>query len=459
MAETQKMRIYGRHPPCASLSRLEERRARRLALRLERNRKPDKPEDFVCYESSDDEEETVIEGRQYLRTSFNFVDYVRARETNTREVRKINQEYGSRHILTHDLFKEYSVSLNNMNKVFCSQWLSDRQVVFGTKCNKLMVYDVATQKLDQIPSLHGRQGNSNGGPVVEAQAGIHSVQINPSRTLLSTGARHSNEIAIYRLPTLDPVCVGETGHRDWVFDMCWLDDEFLVSGSRDTKMALWHINSNLAEAPDKADVPTHRLISPVSVKECKSAQKVRALAFNKAYNEIAALSLNSFIHIWSAETFKQKISRKLPACQENVCLAVQDDGVYAVGCRSYTLLLDARTLQPIKKIPSRYSGCGIRSASFQGSVLTIGTGLGMLMFYDIRAQKYLESSINSNRTVVLKASKGYVFPDEEYIDGFQNVKYTPAIYTHCYDQSGTRLFTAGGPLPANLYGNYAGLWQ
>ena len=57
---------------------------------------------------------------------------------------------------------------------------------------------------------------------------------------------------------------------------------------------------------------------------------------------------------------------------------------------------------------NRYSGCGIRSASFQGSVLTIGTGLGMLMFYDIRAQKYLESSINSNRTVMLKASKGYV---------------------------------------------------
>lgn len=96
-----------------------------------------------------------------------------------------------------------------------------------------------------------------------------------------------------------------------------------------------------------------RLIQPVCVKECKSAQKVRALAFNKAYKEIAALTLNSYIHIWSAESFKQKISRKLPACQENVCLAVQDDGVYAIGCRSYTLLLDARTLQPIKKIPSR----------------------------------------------------------------------------------------------------------
>lgn len=155
---------------------------RRLAMILERNRKSDKPDDFVCYESSDDEEETVIDSKQFLRTSFSFVDYVRSRETNTREIRKINQEFGSRHILSHDLFKEYSVNLNNMNKVFCSQWLSDRQVVFGTKCNKLMVYDVATQKLDQIPSLHGRQSSTAGpGGIVEQQCGIHSVQINPSR--------------------------------------------------------------------------------------------------------------------------------------------------------------------------------------------------------------------------------------------------------------------------------------
>lgn len=102
------------------------------------------------------------------------------------------------------------------------------------------------------------------------------------------------------------------------------------------------------------------------------------------------------------------------------------------------------------------------------------------MFYDLRAGKYLESSINSSRTVVLKASRGFVvcykvyvcsyyfylitlyvyvqYPEED-VDGAQNVKYVPAIYTHSYDSSGTRLFTAGGPLPATLTGNYAGLWQ
>lgn len=72
------------------------------------------------------------------------------------------------------------------------------------------------------------------------------------------------------------------------------------------------------------------------------------------------------------------------------------------------LFLNLHHFQAVKKIASRYSGCGIRSASFQDNILTVGTGLGMLMFYDVRAGKYLESSINSARTVVLKASRGYV---------------------------------------------------
>lgn len=431
-------------------------------LRQERRRKPDKPDDFVTYEDSDSEEETPAQQHQVLSTSYNFVDYVRSRESDLREVRSVDPAYASRHILTHDMFKETPIALGNINKVFCSQWLSNRQVVFGTKCNKLMVYDVNTRKVDAIPTLPNSRGASP-----DTQSGIHACQINPSHSLLATGARHSADIAIYRLPTLDPLCIGENGHRDWVFDMCWLDDQFLVSGSRDTKVALWRINEDNMEFPvvnkegeEQEAVPTYARITPVAIKDCRGAQKIRALCFHKEYREIALLSLNGYMHLFNAETFSQKLSRKLPNCQENVCIACQPNGLYAVGCRSYTLLLDPRTLQAVKKIASRYSGCGIRSASFQGNILTIGTGLGMLMFYDIRAGKYLESQTSASRTVVLKASRGYVaqFPEEE-MDNFQQIKYVPAIYTHCYDSSGTRLFTAGGPLPATLIGNYAGIWQ
>lgn len=60
-------------------------------------------------------------------------------------------------------------------------------MIFGTKCNKLMVYDVNMQRLKQIPTLERSRC---------------AVEINPSRTLFAAMARHSNDIQIYRLPTL-----------------------------------------------------------------------------------------------------------------------------------------------------------------------------------------------------------------------------------------------------------------
>ena len=75
-------------------------------------------------------------------------------------------------------------------------------------------------------------------------------------------------------------------------------------------------------------------------------------------------------------------------------------GLIYVKCsaaQAHTDLLDSRTLQPVRKIPSRNSGCGIRSVSFKGNILTIGTGIGLMLFWDLRASKFLESTMNSNR--------------------------------------------------------------
>ena len=123
--------------------------------------------------------------------------------------------------------------------------------------------------------------------------------------------------------------------------------------------------------------------------------------------------------------------------------------------------------QAIKKIPSRNNGCGIRSVSFKGNILTIGTGIGVMLFWDLRAGKFLESTMNSNRAVSIKSSKGwmvskkyvslpiqlfyikkpkyFLFPqlrDDHYLQniegGLNAHKNQPAIYTHCYDESGTR---------------------
>lgn len=179
------------------------------------------------------------------------------------------------------------------------------------------------------------------------------------------------------------------------------------------------------------------------------------------------------------------MSKRLPHTVENVCLSTDEDAtMYAVGSKANTDLLDARTFQAIKKIPSRNNSCGIRSVSFKGNILTIGTAIGLLLFWDLRAAKFLESTMNSNRAVNLKTSKGWMVSrllghdvsicvfnleyfqsrDENYLvnlDGImpQTDKDMPALYTHCYDSSGSRLFVAGGPLPIGMKGNYVALFQ
>jgi len=417
--------------------------------------------DFVYYSDSEDEQEVEREDPGYS-ISCNFVDCIVNRERGCDrkfQTQRLTSEYATRHMLSNAMLKEYPIMQGNMNKVskvFCSQWLSHKQVIFGTKCNKLMVLDVNTRHMDQIPSL---QSSENSVPP-DQECGIHSIEINPSRTLLATGARNSNDVAVYRLPTLDPICVGENAHTDWIFDQTWLDDQFLVSGSRDGSIALWKVTDEMIDQVTSADIPSYLYTRPLLNKKCKQADRVRSLCYNHRTQEIAVVSLNGYIHCWNALKMKQVMSKRLPHTLENVCLSTDEEcQMYAVGSKAHTDLLDSRTLQSVRKIPSRNAGCGIRSVSFKGNILTIGTGVGLMLFWDLRACKFLESTMNSNRAVQLKASRGWVQRDDTFMDAFQNQKYLPAIYTHCYDTSGTRLFAAGGPLQCGLKGNYIGLWQ
>lgn len=254
----------------------------------------------------------------------------------------------------------------------------------------------------------------------------------------------------------------QSAHRDWIFDITWLDDQFLVSGSRDGTVALWRITDDLIEEVISCDVPSFLYVRPLALKVCKTADRVRSLCFNVRKLELVAISTNGYIHLWDGTRFKQLMSKRLPHNMENVCLSVNDeDHLYAVGSKAHTDLLDARTLQAVRKIQSRNSGCGIRSVSFRGNILTIGTGIGIMLFWDMRAGKFLESTMNSNRAVQLKASKGWQARDDHYMQHpmDDSHKYLPAIYTHCYDASGIRLFAAGGPLQSQASGNYLALFQ
>lgn len=87
-----------------------------------------------------------------------------------------------------------------------------------------------------------------------------------------------------------------------------MDDEFFVSGSRDTKLALWQVQDQYEEQYDSdGDLiqPVTQFLKPTVIRSCKTAQKVRAITFNKQLKEMVTLSLNGYVHIWDVERFKQ----------------------------------------------------------------------------------------------------------------------------------------------------------
>ncbi|KAG0207863.1 hypothetical protein BGX28_001012 [Mortierella sp. GBA30] len=262
-------------------------------------------------------------------------------------------------------------------------------------------------------------------------------------------------VTIYSLPEFVSVGVMH-GHSDMVFSLKWASDSVLVTGSRDGTMRVWSMDS-----PVITTLPAVR--NPIEVR-FPSIVRTEDPSFNRSEEkakELMTLNTDGYVKLWDRESFSLTSKMKLVRQTETVCLTSNPDAnLYAVGSQSHISVIDPRISNIAHEIDSCDQSWGVRALDFKSHIITSGGGFGRLGFYDLRAQRYLDGfESGDGRMSYHEIGSGWLNRDSAYAWNIIEFTVRNAIYAMEYDFTGTRLFTAGGPLQLGLCGAYAGLWS
>jgi len=383
-------------------------------------------------------------------------------------------------------------------------------------------YDVA-QEMDRVRAgagPHARVVEAGVGWSPRGHAdncGIHAVAINASRTRMATGAANPADAAVFSLPDVRPTAL-LTGHTDWVFGLDWVTDNLLASGSRDGTVKLWTVpdepagygRGSLGYGRDDDDdaVPSYAQISSdPNDMLVFHYDKVRDLKWCERSGRLVSVSTDGRVCFSDVERVAAVEEKRIRGKRELVCVAT-DGATCAAGSQSHITVFDHRVggiVRDERLVDN--SSDGVRSLSFAGDgrVLTCGGGGGKLTFFDMRAGAFLpvsapdpgdidpaasgfgsglaspsftpspsasppryssggsDASIANQRRrdcLVLDTGEGWLDREHHvFVEHFSRAEVLNACYAHAWDETGTRLLVAGGPLAYGLRGCYVGVWS
>ena len=122
------------------------------------------------------------------------------------------------------LLKEVSIDFGTSDKIFSSQWLSETEILIGSKCNKVQLksfqvnyssYSSYSSQLFPIDLGDGRKleiprlSKAGAVPSSTTSCGIHCVSVSPGGDYIATGGQNPNYLALYSLPHILPLVLGE----------------------------------------------------------------------------------------------------------------------------------------------------------------------------------------------------------------------------------------------------------
>lgn len=161
--------------------------------------------------------------------------------------------------------------------------------------------------------------------------GIHSLSINPERSMLAVGGGtsgfSSDSIQIFHLPTFTPLAVLK-GHTDMIFNVTWTSNRHLMSASRDTKVMSWYIPDEVLLRSQLQFLPPYCPLPIISSTQSHLGHttKVRDMGWDAKKRLMASLDGGGKIMVWNLadragnERVTETCSWNLVGEQEFVCL-------------------------------------------------------------------------------------------------------------------------------------------
>lgn len=338
------------------------------------------------------------------------------------------------------------------DKAFACAWLDERAALVSTKCHRLFRFDF--RRGGGGASARRREIAMDVGGARGGAGGAHAIAQTKTRDRLCVSGGPGHDIVGFERGGEGDAIVPAyalRGHEDVVFGMDFIHRDALASASRDGSLRIFRLPRETSEEERAVCASPVVSIEPARG-GCgsRSSEKLRGvkLVYDAPSPQLATISSSGTVYQFDAST-PHVVSQeyKLRGFAETSCVAT-DGRVVAVGSRAHIGLIDFRMRSPVASVPVHstrrrsLSLSATRSLSFapHESILTIGGGCENVDFFDVRMRRYLKH---------LEGRLG-----REPL----NDLHAPAIFSHEWDPTGTRLLVAGGPLLELIPGFYVGLW-
>jgi len=322
-------------------------------------------------------------------------------------------------------------------KIFSCAWACSQRAILAGKCGRLRVVEPKKPNAEQsLKALDWPELPST--PSASAsKGGVHDLRANPSRTMLATGGvgyQYPECIGLFSIPDLKPLSCSSSVHKNWVFNLDWVTDDYLVSCSRDGSLCMWQVdNGDLSLVQHKEHAHTARATTSLSlgkVRCCRAFSSggastrsaVLTLAPTAARGEqlmIWSVTSSGLVHdsTWDNALVEMPTRRNVGQC---VATDTRSDTLFAVDSCLRVVLIDRRERPDYNhsiKLKYQDERDSLRSLSLRDTLVTCGDASGRLFFYDTRMPKA---------------------PLPTYF------KAPEALFSHEWDPDGTSLLVAGG---------------